>query len=206
MRQAFASSPEGVSALVASLIEQGHPRADLLQRLSQLHPGDPGLLVSVLLNHVVLQPEQAIYLPAGNVHAYLSGLGVEAMAASDNVLRGGLTKKHVDVDELLAVADFNPLLEPRVSTSDLQSGVTAYLTGDDDFAVFKVAPRGHSLLLDFPNRSAAIMVCVAGSLNLSTNRGDRLIISQGEGAYVSEDVRVISVNGEGFGYLTREAK
>ena len=61
---------------------------------------------------IALRPGEVLYLPAGNIHAYLGGLGIELMAASDNVLRGGLTPKHVDVPELLEVLDFRPLPAP----------------------------------------------------------------------------------------------
>ncbi len=78
-------------------------------------PGDVGAVLALLLNHVRLEPGEAIYLGAGNVHAYLRGTGVEIMANSDNVLRCGLTPKHVDVDELLRVTDFSELAEPRLA-------------------------------------------------------------------------------------------
>jgi mannose-6-phosphate isomerase len=82
--------------------------------LAEHYPGDPGVAISLLLHTVVLARGEALYLPAGNVHAYLSGLGVELMGPSDNVLRGGLTPKHVDVTELLRVVDFTPVAEPRL--------------------------------------------------------------------------------------------
>ncbi|AGP31393.1 mannose-6-phosphate isomerase, class I [Corynebacterium terpenotabidum] len=80
--------------------------------LAEQYPGDSGVLISLLLNHVVLQPGEAVYLDAGNLHAYLRGTGVEIMANSDNVLRGGLTTKHVDVPELMRVMDFSPVVDP----------------------------------------------------------------------------------------------
>ena len=76
--------------------------------LGERYPGDPGVLASLLMNRITLQPGEGLYLPAGNLHAYLSGVGVEIMANSDNVLRGGLTPKHVDVPELMRVLDFTP--------------------------------------------------------------------------------------------------
>jgi mannose-6-phosphate isomerase len=76
-------------------------------------PGDRGVLLSLLLNYVRLEPGEAIYLGAGNVHAYLRGTGVEIMANSDNVLRCGLTPKHVDVSELLKITEFAALDDPR---------------------------------------------------------------------------------------------
>lgn len=77
-------------------------------------PGDPGIAISLLLHTVVLRRGEALYLPAGNIHAYQRGLGIELMGASDNVLRCGLTPKHVDVPELLAVVDFAPVADPRL--------------------------------------------------------------------------------------------
>jgi mannose-6-phosphate isomerase len=88
-------------------------RATLLA--AQDFPGDIGAVLALLLNVVRLAPGEAIFLGAGNVHAYLRGLGVEIMANSDNVLRCGLTPKHIDVAEVLRVADFSPLEEPRAT-------------------------------------------------------------------------------------------
>ena len=83
--------------------------ADTARVLSDHAPGDPGILAALLMNRVTLQPGQAIFLDAGNLHAYLHGAGIEIMANSDNVLRGGLTSKHVDVDALVSVLDFSPI-------------------------------------------------------------------------------------------------
>lgn len=99
--------------------------ADTVARLSSVHPGDPGILVALLLNRVSLTPGEALFLPAGNLHAYLEGLGIELMGPSDNVLRGGLTPKHVDVQELLAVVDPTPLDDPRLPVEALD-GALAY--------------------------------------------------------------------------------
>ena len=79
--------------------------------LGERYPGDAGVLAALLLNRVSLAPGEAIFLPAGNLHTYLHGVGLEVMANSDNVLRGGLTPKHVDVPELLRVLDFTPTTE-----------------------------------------------------------------------------------------------
>ncbi len=69
---------------------------------------DPGVVVALMLNRITLEPGEAVFLPAGNVHSYLEGVGVEVLANSDNVVRGGLTTKHTDVEELLAIVDSNP--------------------------------------------------------------------------------------------------
>ncbi|MHA7284102.1 mannose-6-phosphate isomerase, class I [Arthrobacter sp. TMS2-4] len=88
--------------------------ATTIVELAAQYPGDPGVLVALLLNRVSLRPGEAIYLPAGNIHAYLRGLGIEVMASSDNVLRGGLTPKHVDSAELLSTVVFEPLAPPSL--------------------------------------------------------------------------------------------
>ncbi len=92
--------------------------ATLVQRLAQQYPNDPSVVVTLLLNRVTLRPGQALHLTAGNLHAYLSGAGVELMGASDNVVRGGMTDKHVDVDELLRILDPTPLVQPVISVAD----------------------------------------------------------------------------------------
>lgn len=91
--------------------------------LAVAYPGDPGVAISLLLHTVALRRGEALFLPAGNIHAYLSGLGIELMGPSDNVLRCALTPKHVDVAELLRVVDFAPVDDPRLSPADLPHGV-----------------------------------------------------------------------------------
>jgi mannose-6-phosphate isomerase len=108
------------TALVVAALHSGASLAPFDAELStaislnEKYPGDPGVLISLLLNRISLEPGEAVYLPAGNVHAYLHGLGVEVMASSDNVLRGGLTPKYVDVPELLKTIDFQPVAVPML--------------------------------------------------------------------------------------------
>ena len=94
--------------------------------LGERYPGDPGVLASLLLNRVTLHPGEALYLAAGNLHAYLAGVGVELMANSDNVLRGGLTPKHVDVPELMRVLDFNAGDVEVLSGDEVRPGEIVY--------------------------------------------------------------------------------
>lgn len=117
-----------------------NPAFDWMRRLAKAYPSDPGVLVSLLLNYVKLAPGEALYLPAGNLHAYLHGAGVEVMATSDNVLRGGLTPKHVDVEELLKVTQVAPLAPPLLR---VQPGeVTVYRTPFAEFELQRLAPGG----------------------------------------------------------------
>jgi mannose-6-phosphate isomerase len=97
--------------------------------------------VSLLLNHVVLNPGEAIYLGAGSLHSYLRGVGIEVMANSDNVVRGGLTEKQVDVPELLSIVDTSPLV-PAVQRSTSRSRSHAYLTPVPEFSLTRFVVDG----------------------------------------------------------------
>ena len=103
---------------VAAAVSSGCDELQYVVDLDQRYPADPSVAVALLLNHVTLQPGQALHLAAGNLHAYLRGAGIELMGASDNVVRGGLTPKAVDVDELLRIVDPRPLDEPIMSVTD----------------------------------------------------------------------------------------
>ena len=124
----------GPSATVAWLLTK-RPTVDvdhpLYERLATQYPGDPGALVALLLHHVTLQPGEAMFLDAGLLHMYLYGIGLEVMGASDNVMRGGLTPKHVDVPELVMVLDPTPIT-PEVLTPSPDGW---YRTPTDAFAV-----------------------------------------------------------------------
>jgi mannose-6-phosphate isomerase len=101
-----------IEPIVAAARRSEEPAARWVVDLAARYPGDPSVAVALLLNHVVLAPGEAIFLGPGNLHSYLHGSGIELMGASDNVVRGGLTTKPVDVDDLLAVIDPTPLAEP----------------------------------------------------------------------------------------------
>ncbi|MET7274545.1 mannose-6-phosphate isomerase, class I [Streptomyces flaveolus] len=152
------------------------------------YPGDPGVLAALLLNHVRLQPGEALYLGAGIPHAYLDGLGVEIMANSDNVLRCGLTPKHVDVPELLRIVRFEPgdpgVLRPEASPD----GEEVYETPIDEFRlsryVLPEAAAPHDLTLPAPQ----ILLCTAGSVRAGEHDltpGRSVFVPAGEKAEVS---------------------
>jgi mannose-6-phosphate isomerase len=176
-------------------------RARLTEQLLEQHPGDPGVLVSLFLNLVTLAPGEALYLPAGNLHSYLSGLGLEVMAASDNVLRGGLTTKHIDVAELMAVVDHSVLDDPKQRARELSSGITEIIE-TEDFKVYRLEPSAKNVIADIELASEAIVVCVAGTVSLSTSLDQPLELRAGQAAYVSAEARLFSAAGAGTAYLT----
>ncbi|MET9257808.1 mannose-6-phosphate isomerase, class I [Streptomyces sp. NPDC003717] len=156
--------------------------------LAHHYPGDPGVLAAMLLNHVRLQPGEALYLGAGIPHAYLSGLGVEIMANSDNVLRCGLTPKHVDVPELLRIVRFEAgdpgVLRPEAS----EDGEEVYDTPTDEFRLSRyVLPEGagpHDLTRPAPQ----ILLCTAGAVRVGADTlapGTSVFVPAGETVQVT---------------------
>jgi len=190
----------GFSTELASLAEF-EAQYELAAKLHALHPGDPGVLMALLMNQVWLEPGQAIYLDAGQIHAYVSGLGVEIMAASDNVLRGGLTEKHIDVTELTKVLDFKPRPALVISPVSISTGLTEYPTDVSDFKLYRIETQG-SLQIDSDLISKdAILLSTSGSLEISGQSGSRSTLAAGEAAYIDASEGAISVSGLGTMFM-----
>ena len=182
------SRDAGVDELLSSLVVAAPlvagPHYSLIGELAAVYPGDPGIAISLMLNLAELQPGEVLYLPAGNIHAYVKGLGIELMAASDNVLRGGLTPKHVDVPELLRVLNFAPLPVPYLEPS-VVDGVESY-SPLSDFRLLHVTTDAAVAL-----PGEAIALCTAGSFNLNG-----LVLSRGMSVYI-EGESSLAVVGSG---------
>jgi mannose-6-phosphate isomerase len=165
--------------------------AKTLLELGERYPGDAGVLAAMLLNRITLDDRQGIFLPAGNLHAYLHGMGFEVMANSDNVLRGGLTPKHVDVPELLRVLDFTPnaevVIEPRVVGDGLE---LVYETPAPEFAVSVLSLDGEHLghEVDAPARhdGPQVLLCTEGSVAVHA-KSNTLTLERGASAWVPAD-------------------
>jgi mannose-6-phosphate isomerase len=158
--------------------------------LAEHYPDDPGVVVALLLNHVRLGEDDAVWMPAGNLHAYLCGVGVEVMAASDNVLRGGLTPKRVDVPELLRVLRFEVLVDPVVRPVAVAPGVVTWPAPVREFALYKATVAGSSVSL--PGDGPRIVLCLRGSVSLGA-----LALGAGEAAFVSAAEPPVVASGEG---------
>ena len=130
-----------ITATIAACRRHGRVEAKLVAELAEAYPDDPSVAVTLLLNRVLLGPGEAVFLGPGNLHAYLRGFGVEVMANSDNVVRGGMTVKHIDVDELLDVLDFEPLEQPVVQAVEGDPDWWRYPTPRTPFAVSRCVVR-----------------------------------------------------------------
>ncbi|MFL6126930.1 mannose-6-phosphate isomerase, class I [Actinophytocola sp.] len=136
-----------------------------LLELGESYPGDAGVLAASLLNRLVLAPGEAIFLPAGNLHTYLRGTAVEVLANSDNVLRGGLTPKHVDVPELLRVLDFG-YGDMGVTTGEPAGARHVYRTSAPEFELSRLAwVDGSREPVTLPGGTPRILVVIDGALS-----------------------------------------
>ncbi|QIK84280.1 mannose-6-phosphate isomerase, class I [Sanguibacter sp. HDW7] len=168
--------------------------------LAHWYPGDPGAVASLLLNRFTLEPGETVFVGAGVVHAYLAGLGLEVMASSDNVLRAGLTRKKIDVDELLRVVDYADVAPVRPAVVPGAEGRPAVVRAPaQEFALALVEPtrteRGRATYLtqDGPR----IVLCTEGTLALRTAAGSEVALTQGESVFVPDSSGRIEARGEG---------
>ncbi len=204
------SRGEGVDALVAAVVAAASGRAaaefESVGVLAAEYPGDPGIVISLLLNNVTLSRGEVLYLPAGNIHAYLSGLGIELMAASDNVLRGGLTPKHVDVPELLSVLDFSVLPVPYLAPSFPAPGLAVYRPDVPDFVLVHV--RGDDLDVSYPLEGPAIALSIAGELAIEgiADGGSAVVLGRGDSVYITPDEGPIRFRGAGELFLATSGR
>ncbi|MEU9788377.1 mannose-6-phosphate isomerase, class I [Streptomyces phaeochromogenes] len=185
-REQMAATVTETAAACARLGGAHAPYADLAHH----YPGDPGVIAAMLLNHVRLQPGEALFLGAGVPHAYLNGLGVEIMANSDNVLRCGLTPKHVDVPELLRIVRFEAsdpgVLRPEASPD----GEEVYETPIDEFRLSRYALVAGAPVHDLTLGTPQILLCTAGSVQAGEHAlgpGRSVFVPAGEKAEVSGD-------------------
>ncbi|KNC19641.1 mannose-6-phosphate isomerase [Arthrobacter sp. RIT-PI-e] len=204
-------TPEDVVTAVTTAAGGQHGTADdaggsragtlaTVAELSRQYPGDPGVLVALLLNRVSLQPGQALHLPAGNIHAYLGGLGIEVMASSDNVLRGGLTPKHVDTGELLDTVVFEPLAPPALEAQFTFLDQELYRPPFDEFLLQRMllgdpaadgtgtgsAAEGSRAPAHCPvlQNGPVVVLAVSGAILLDTPNSS-LLVPRGGSAFVA---------------------
>jgi mannose-6-phosphate isomerase len=171
-RAMMTAPPPQKQAVVREATEKAAKKADQdpifhwMTVLADAYPDDIGILAPVLLNLIRLAPGQAMFLPAGELHAYLEGLGIELMANSDNVLRGGLTPKHIDVEEVLNVLVFEESTPDILTPPDPDALEYVYGTPAEEF-VLSVIAVGSSRSYESPaRRSVEIVICTEGEAEI----------------------------------------
>ena len=182
--------------------------------LNDRYPGDVGVLASLLLNYIELAPGEALFLGAGCLHAYISGMAVEIMASSDNVLRGGLTSKHVDVPELVRICDFTTQADPRIATSTSTAPygeATEYPVPIEDFVLtrHRLYPSAGALQVGDGGAGSdagagpgagsgagpGILLCTKGAVTCGS--GEAIDLKAGSAAWIPADDGPFSVRAAG---------
>jgi mannose-6-phosphate isomerase len=175
------------------------PAFSWLVRLQETHPGDPGVLAPLYLNPVELEPGQAMFLSAGELHCYLRGVAIELMANSDNVLRGGLTSKHVDPGELMSVLQFRESRVEVLEPSDPGPRVR-YDTPAREFVLSRLRIREGEPFESADERSVEMLLCTEGEIRIAASRGEPLALRQGESGLIPAAAGRYRVEGRGTAY------
>jgi mannose-6-phosphate isomerase len=202
------TSSELDEQLISDLVdaaEQCPSLVDLITHLSTHHGFDRGIVTALLMNYVVLSKGEAAFVPAGMPHAYLSGLGVEIMLASDNVLRGGLTPKHIDVEELAKVLVFEETETKTVQVKKLAVGLEEFDIPTPEFHFYRATLSPSNLLVDLNLPGDAIILCTSGAIAVSSSKGEREVINPAEAAFISGDARTFSLAGNGEAFIAISA-
>jgi len=187
-----------IAAAGAATSDEFGAELELVRTLEAGFPGDPGIVVALLMNLVTLRRGEGLFVPAGVLHAYLDGLGVELMAASDNVLRGGLTPKHIDVAELLSVLDPTPSDVPLVRPRTLGRGIDRFDVPVPDFALDRVRlGRGEEPVV-VTLGGPAIALATGGQVSV-TGAASGLCVSlaPGDAVFVTPDEGTLRIAGDG---------
>ncbi|MBL7044263.1 MAG: mannose-6-phosphate isomerase, class I [Pirellulaceae bacterium] len=193
---------ELVGKLVSAMRSSPHSRdkdkhAYWIVKLGELHPGDIGIACALMLNLVHLKAEQALYVPAGELHAYLEGMGVELMATSDNVLRAGLTSKHVDIDELQKVLGSQSEKAETIECEQRENGEVAYPSPAHEFELSLIRLNGSRPYVSGENRSVEILFVTEGSAQIAhAASGEMLSIPKGRSVLVPAAVDKYEIIGK----------
>lgn len=161
------------------------PEAGWIRHLWGFYPDDPGLLAPAFLNLITIEPGEAVFLEPGVLHAYLSGVGMEIMANSDNVVRGGLTEKNIDSEQLLCVVKFSPGSPNRIKPKQTGDFEKIYPTEAKEF-MFSEIRIDHGSIWQGPDRhSAEILFCRHGKAQVSAQgENSSLVIKRGQAVFV----------------------
>jgi len=169
--------------------------------LHKEYPSDIGVFSPILLNLICLEPGQAMFLPAGELHAYLDGVGIELMANSDNVLRGGLTPKHIDMPELLNVLNFEEREVNIVETKQINECECVYESHAEEF-ILSIIDVKEGIVYNSPaHRSIEILLCTNGKATITDpGKNDKVVIDRGKSIIIPAVVKKYSIQGDAAFY------
>jgi mannose-6-phosphate isomerase len=201
LRAAVTALLEWPAAQRNALVAAASGRYPLAARLAAHYPGDMGVIVALLLNHIVLRPGEAVWMPSGTLHAYVRGAGVEVMASSDNVLRGGLTRKPINVPELLRVLRFEASSPPVLTPTPVAPGVDTWLAPVEDFRLCRVRLDDSVASTKVDPDGPRSVLCLSGRITVS-DADATLTLTGGEAAFGPAGGGPLTFTGAGEAYYT----
>ena len=161
------------------------------------YPADIGVFAPILLNLTCLKPGEAMFLPAGELHAYLNGIGIELMANSDNVLRGGLTSKHVDVPELLNALTFEERELNILSKEEINECEGVYFSRAEEFFLSIISVRDGKAYNSSTNRSVEILLCTNGDATITDlDKNDKIDLTRGRSIIIPAVLEKYRIEGK----------
>jgi len=173
------------------------PAFGWMVELGRTYPGDMGVLSPLFLNLVVLEAGEALYIPAGQLHTYLKGVGVELMANSDNTVRGGLTPKHVDMPELLRIVDFSPSPVQKILPRPGAPAERVYETPAEEFQLSMITVSDGITFISQKDRSVEIMICIEGKARIQDLRiGASETLGKGQSVLIPAAAGPYQIEGE----------
>ncbi len=203
LKQLLSSGPAKRLAIHSEAMERSSTAkeedrtAAWIHRLCRLHPEDPAALAPAFLNLLQLKPGDALFLEPGEMHAYLEGTGLEVMATSDNVIRGGLTEKHVDTEELLKVTCFKPSANNIISlyTDNNLSALPAFA---EEFKLsFFISETIQKEAEINSTTGPLIILNLEGEFGVSVNSDDKIQIKKGDSLFISSEAKNVFLSGKG---------
>ncbi|MDI6688778.1 MAG: hypothetical protein QME06_11220, partial [Desulfobacterales bacterium] len=166
-------------------------------KLYNEYKADIGIFSPILLNLVCLKPGQAMFIQSGALHSYLDGVGVELMANSDNVLRGGLTPKHVDVQELLSVLDFEEKDINIIASKKCKDFEMIYPSPAEEFVLSVISGNKEIAYKSLAKRSIEIILCTHGKALISDTENNIAIdLNKGVSVVIPACVKNYTINGK----------
>ena len=207
LKRLLRRSRQEQTEIVSEALDQAHQdhsnesTPEWVIKLQQAYPFDIGVIFPAILNVVYLRPGQALFLQPGDLHAYLEGVGIELMANSDNVLRGGLTPKHIDVDELMRILSFEEkaveILEPESNAE----GAYVYRTPAHEFELSVISLQNDTAYRSPAARNVEMLLCTAGQHRISQKDSTQIMpFGKGQSILIPAAVSNYTIEGQGTIY------
>ncbi|MCB9799657.1 MAG: mannose-6-phosphate isomerase, class I [Candidatus Omnitrophica bacterium] len=186
---------------IAKKYSGSDPIYEWVTRLGKIYPDDIGVLAPLFLNLITLQPKEAVELASGILHCYLEGLAVEIMANSDNVLRCGLTHKHINAPELLRITHFTESYPEVLTPQKSESGEKKYLSRAEEFSLAEITLQEDTAHFFSTHNTVEIILCLQGEINVTNKQSGEIIsLKRGRALLIPGAVGHYSLKGNGFLY------